>query len=71
MHDRAKDFIFDYLDAAKVPIRATDLKQAINSEVQLGLSRWMVNSYLKDELGLSYKKIKPINDAHNKQQAKL
>ena len=31
----------------------------------------MVNSYLKDELGLSYKKIKPINDAHNKQQAKL
>ena len=31
----------------------------------------MVNRYLKDELGLSYKKIKPINDAHNKQQAKL
>ena len=31
----------------------------------------MVNRYLKDELGLSYKKIKPITDAHNKQQAKL
>jgi hypothetical protein len=31
----------------------------------------MVNHYLKEEEGLSYKKVKPINDAHNKQQAKL
>ena len=31
----------------------------------------MINSYLKQVLGLSYRKIKPISDTHNKLQAKL
>ena len=71
MHDRTKDFISDYIDEAKVPILVKGVKDAVKSEVKLSLSRWMVNCYLRDELGLSYRKIKPINDAHNKQQAKL
>ena len=71
LHDRAKDFIDDYLEEAKVPIQASSLRKAVKAEVQLNLSKRMVSRYLKDELGLSYKKIKPINDAHNKQQAKL
>ena len=66
IHKRAEDFIFQYLDEAKVPIQASSLREAIKSEVQLNLSKRMVSRYLKDELGLSYKKIKPINDAHNK-----
>lgn len=35
------------------------------------MSDRMVTRYLKDELGFTYKKVKPINDAHNKQPAKL
>ena len=31
----------------------------------------MLNRYLKTELGLSFKKIKPITATHNKLQAKL
>ena len=67
MHDRAKDFIHDYLEESKVPIQAPALRQAIKSEIQLELSSKMLDRYLRDELGLSYRKIKPINDAHNKQ----
>ena len=33
LHARAKDFILDYLEDAKVPIRAPALKEAIKSEV--------------------------------------
>ena len=31
----------------------------------------MVTRYIKDELGMSYRKVKPVNEAHNKLQAKL
>jgi hypothetical protein len=31
----------------------------------------MVTTYLKQELNLSYRKVKPISATHNKQQAKL
>ena len=67
MHDWVKDFIYDYLEESKVPIQAPALRQAIKSEMQLELSSKMLDRYLRDELGLSYRKIKPINDAHNKQ----
>jgi regulator of replication initiation timing len=71
MHDRSKDFIDDYLANAVVPIQVSELRKAIKQGVQLNLSMWMVNSYLKSKLGLSYRKVKPISVAHNKQQAKL
>ena len=71
MHNRSKDFIDGYLEGAVVPIQVSELKKAIKQEVQLNLSSSMVNNYLKQELGLSYRKIKPISATHNKQQAKL
>ncbi len=71
MHNRAKDFIDAYLERAVVPIQVPELKKAIKQEVQLNLSKWMINSYLKSELGLSYRRVKPISATHNKQQAKL
>jgi len=71
MHSRAKDFIEKFLDEADVPIQVPALKNAIKSEVQLNLSKTMVTRYLKDKLGLSYRKVKPINLAHNKLPAKL
>ena len=71
MHERSKDFIWNYLEEAKVPIQAKALRDAVKSEVKLSVSQWMLNNYLKEELGLSYRKVKPISDAHNKQQTKL
>ncbi len=71
MHNRSKDFIDGYLESAVVPIQVPELKKAIKQEVQLNLSKWMVNEYLRSELGLSYRKVKPISATHNKQQAKL
>jgi len=71
MHNRSKDFIDSYLQNAVVPIQVSELRKAIKQEVQLNLSKWMVNSYLKYKLGLSYRKVKPISATHNKLQAKL
>ena len=71
IHNRARDYIDDYLESAKVPIQVPQLKHQIREEVQLTLSKSMINRYLKCELGLSYNKIKPITAAHNKLQAKL
>jgi len=71
MHNRSKDFIDSYLESAVVPIQVPELKKAIKQEVQLNLSKWMVNNYLKSKLGMSYRKVKPISATHNKQQAKL
>lgn len=48
-----------------------ELRKAVKKDVQLNLSQWMVNSYLKHELGMSYRKIKPITVTHNKLQARL
>jgi hypothetical protein len=71
MHNRSRDYIDDYLERAVVPIQVSELRKAIKQEVQLNLSKWMVNSYLKSKLGLSYRKVKPISVTHNKLQAKL
>ena len=71
MHNRAKDFIDDYLESAETPIQVPELRQEVKSELQLNLSKAMLNRYLKTELGYSYKKVKPITATHNKQQAKL
>ena len=43
-----------------------ELRKAIKEEVQLNLSKWMVNRYLKRGLALSYRKVKPISATHNK-----
>jgi hypothetical protein len=71
MHNRSKDFIDSYLKSAVVPIQVPELRKAIKEGVQLNLSKSMVNNYLKSELALSYRKVKPISATHNKQQAKL
>lgn len=47
MHNRSKDFIGSYLESAVVPIQVPELKKAVKQEVQLNLSKWMVNDYLK------------------------
>jgi transposase len=71
MHNRSREFVDDYLERAVVPIQVSELRKAIKQEVQLNLSKWMVNSYLKSKLGLSYRKVKPISATHNKPQARL
>jgi hypothetical protein len=71
MHNRSKDFIDGYLDTAVVPVQVPQLKKAIKQDVQLNLSSSMLNYYLRQELGLSYRKIKPISATHNKLQARL
>ena len=71
MHNRSKDFIDDFLESAVVPIQVPELRKAIKQGVQLNLTQWMTNSYLKNKLGFSYRKVKPITVTHNKQQAKL
>jgi transposase len=71
MHNRSREFVDDYLERAVVPLQVSELRKAIKQEVQLNLSKWMVNSYLKSKLGLSYRKVKPISTTHNKPQAKL
>jgi hypothetical protein len=71
MHNRSKDFIDNYIENAVVPIQVPELKKAIKQGAQLNLSPCMVNRYLKHELNLSYRKVKPISATHNKPQAKL
>ena len=66
MHNRAKDFIDDYLQSADTPIQVPELRQEIKQNVQLNLSKSMLNRYLKTELGYTYKKVKPITATHNK-----
>ena len=38
MHERSKDFIWNYLEEAKVPIQAKALRDAVKSEVKLSVS---------------------------------
>jgi hypothetical protein len=71
MHDRARDYIDDYVESAVVPIQVPELRKAIKQDVQLNLNDWMLQHYLKFKLGLSYRKVKPISATHNKLQARL
>ena len=71
MHNRSLDYIDNYIEIANIPIQVPALKISIKKEVQLNLSKSMVNRYLKQSLGLSYRKVKPITVTHNKPQAKL
>ena len=71
MHNRCKDYIDTYLESADTPIQEPELRHNIKQNVQLNLSKSMLNRYLKYELGYSYRQIKAIPASHNKPQAKL
>ena len=71
LHARARMFIGNFVKEASVPLSARDIQTALREEIQLSVTTDMIKRYLKQELQLVYKKIKPITFAHNNLPAKL
>jgi hypothetical protein len=71
LHERAKQRIRDYLTDGNQPVLASSLQRFLKEDVQLSVTKPMIRRYLRQELAMTYKVIKPITCNHNFADAKL
>lgn len=71
IHERARRKIDEFIEGASELIQASCIQKILKAEVQLNVSKVMIQRYLKQQLGLTYKIIRPITANHNLPKNKL
>jgi hypothetical protein len=71
LHERARDCINAMLVNAKSPLLLRDIQAEVMSVCHLRISRPWLGKYLRKNLGVTYRRIKPIKPIQNSPSAKL
>lgn len=65
LHERSRRRIQDLILHAQVPLQIKDMQGALRSEMRLKVSSSMLHRYLKQELNVSYRKLRPVSSLYN------
>lgn len=69
--ERAREMIRDLIVTSEKPVWISDIKSMIHKEMRINLSHSMINRYLKSELNVSFRKLRPVSYLYNSHDSKL
>lgn len=70
-HQRAQDRMKKIIAASDTPVQIPEIKKTIYREQRLRLSNSMIFRFIKQELDVSYRKLRPVAYQYNNMQSKL
>ena len=71
LHLRARAYIDSMFNNKLVPITSTHIRNSLLHDIQLKVSKRLIQRYLREHMDMSYKKIKKISLRHNVKESKL